>query len=459
VTWFAVAFGAGCCALLTTIGADARWLAALGREIVDRGSIPSGVPYAAAPSVDWVNVPVLGELIFHGLQTLGGDRGLLLAQLVAGTAALAFLAVDMRALRAPDGASAVVLVTVFFAAAPSFIIVRAQLFSLVLFCVVLLLLRSEARAPSRRVWLLVPLVILWANLHGAVLVGLSVAAAYLVLQRFRQEPIVAGGVLVASTLALFVTPALWNSGDYYLGVMQSEAALRGEGMWAPLSSHAPFDVLFVALAVPLVMFALRHGLQLWEIGCVAAFGTFTVHAGRNSVWLICLVAAPAARGLGERLFREVAMTPRALLLCSAVPAAFLAAGFLQTPPHDGASERVRQKAAALAAGRPILADGFDAERLALDGHRVWIANPLDAFSRWDQRLYLDWLGARPAGDSLLRTAGSVVLVSRGSPSHRRLARDPVFRSVARDSEAVVYVRTTQPTERLAQFRVTPFAGF
>jgi hypothetical protein len=458
LTWFAVAFGAGCCALLTTIGADARWLAALGREIVERGSIPSGVPYAAAPSVDWVNVPVLGELIFHGLQALGGDRGLLVAQLVAGTAALAFLAVDMRALRAPDGASAVVLVTVFFAAAPSFIIVRAQLFSLVLFCVALLLLRSEARAPSGRIWLLVPLVVLWANLHGAVLVGLSVAAAYLVLQRFRQEPIVAGGVLVASTLALFATPALWNSGDYYLGVMQSEAALRGEGMWAPLSSHAPFDVLFVALAVPLVMFALRHGLQLWEIVCVAALGTFTVHAGRNSVWLICLVAAPAARGLGGRLFRDVVMSPRSLLLCSAVPATFLAAGFMHTPPPDGAGEQVRQKAVALAAGSPILADGFDAERLALDGHRVWIANPLDAFSSRDQRLYLDWLDARPAGDSLPRTAGPVVLVSRGSPSQRRLARDPDFRGVARDSKAVVYVRTARFTGRRTPARVTRFAG-
>ena len=451
LAWLAVAFGAGSCALLTTVGADARWLAALGREIVEKGSIPPGVPYAAAPSTDWVNVPVLGELIFHALQVVGGDKGLLLAQLVAATAALTLLALGMRALGAPDAASAVVLVVVFFAAAPSFIIVRAQLFSLVLFCVALLLLRAEARAPSWRIWLLVPLTALWANLHGAVLVGLSVAAAYLVLERFRRDPIVAAGFLTASTLALFLTPAFGDSADYYLGVLRSEAALRGEGMWAPLSSHAPFDVLFVVLAVPLVMFALRHGLQLWELACIAAFGTFTVHAGRNSVWLICIVAAPAARGLGERFLSELVPSPRTMLLCSWVPAALLIAGVLQPAPEGGASGRIRDRAAALAAGRPILADGLDAERLALEGHRVWIANPLDAFAMRDQRLYLDWLDALPAGDRLL-SDGPVVLVARGSPPERRLSRDSSFHCAGADSQAVIYVRTTQYAERQADVR-------
>jgi len=167
LTWLAVAMGAGGCALLASVGADARWLAALGRTILAQGSVPAGIPYAAAPSVGWVNVPVLGELVFHALQVAGGDRGFLIAQLVATAAALTLLALGMRALGAPDAARAVVLMLVFFAAAPSFLIVRAQLFSLLLFCVVLLLLRAESRSPSRRVWLLVPLIALWANLHGA----------------------------------------------------------------------------------------------------------------------------------------------------------------------------------------------------------------------------------------------------------------------------------------------------
>ncbi|MGZ8696828.1 MAG: hypothetical protein ACXWZ1_05685 [Gaiellaceae bacterium] len=389
--------------------------------------------------MDWVNVPVLGELVFHALQVVGGDRGLLLAQLVAAAAALTLLAVGMRAFGAPDAASALVLMLVFFAAVPSFIIVRAQLFSLVLFCAALLLLRAEARRPSRRVWLLVPLIAIWANLHGAVLVGLAIAAAYLVLERLRREPVVAVSVLAACCAALFLTPAFAKSGTYYLGVLKSEAAQRGEGMWAPLSLHKPFDVLFILLAIPLLVFAYRSGLRIWEFVCVAAFAAMTLQAGRNAIWLTCFIAAPAAHGLGKRFLRDFTVSRRTLVLCALVPAAFLAIGVFQTPHQDGAGERVRSEAARLAAGQPILADSIDAEQLALDGRRVWIANPLDAFSRRDKRLYLDWLDASPAGDALLRKATAVV-VTRGSAPQQRLERDPSFSRAAVDAKAAVYVR-------------------
>ena len=136
-------------------------------------------------------------------------------------------------------------------------------------------------------------------------------------------------------------------------------------------------------------------------------------------------------------------------MVSWVPAALFVAGVLHAPSPDGAGERVLRQAAALAAGAPILADGLDAERLALDGERVWIANPLDAFARRDQRLYLDWLDARPAGDSLLEESGSVVLVARGSPPQRRLEHDPAFRRVALDSQAAVYLRTERLSDLLS----------
>ena len=104
-----------------------------------------------------------------------------------------------------------------------------------------------------------------------------------------------------------------------------------------------------------------------------------------------------------------------------------------------AGPALRAQAARLAAGAPVLADAEDAEQLELDGRRVWIANPIDAFERGDQRLYLDWLRGRPAGDALLRRHG-VVLVMTDSAAERRLETMRGFREAGRDAAAVLYVR-------------------
>src|SRR5205823_13499146 len=178
-----VALGTAVAAVAGTIGADTRWLPALGRIIVNRGEIPDGIPYATAPSAGWHNVPVLAELIMRGLTSAAGDRGLLLAQVVAVAAALAILAWDLRRAGADDLGGALVLLIVVVGALPVLLIVRSQLFSLLLFPVLVTLLRAEARSPSLRIWLLAPVFAIWSNLHGAVLVGLAVAATYLVFER------------------------------------------------------------------------------------------------------------------------------------------------------------------------------------------------------------------------------------------------------------------------------------
>jgi hypothetical protein len=244
------------------IGADTRWLAALGSEIVTSGGVPDGVPFASAPSQGWNNVLVLAELAFHAFDQLG-DRGFLLAQLVAVAVGFAVLARDARRGGATDAATAVVLLVVVVGALPSIAVVRLQLFSLALFPLLLLLLRNETRGPSRRIWLLVPLIALWGNLHGAVLVGLAVATAYLALERARLEPVTAFGVWIASILALFATPALDRTSDYYRDLLQNEAARRGVGLWEPVDPSSPVGLLLIAAAAALLVLALWAKPRLW----------------------------------------------------------------------------------------------------------------------------------------------------------------------------------------------------
>lgn len=432
LSWLAVAAGSALCASVAAVGADARWLAALGGVIVRAGRLPASIPYAAAPSHDWVNVPVLGELVFHFLDKIGGERGLIGAQALAVAATLALVLRDMRATRASDSSSALVLVAIPLAAAASIFVVRAQMFSLPLFALLVLLLRADAREPSRRIWLVVPLVALWSNLHGAVLAGLIVFTVYVAFQRRG-----AIGVLAVSWTALFLTPALARTGDYYWTVLHSEPAASGFGLWAPLSWHNPLDVLFVAITLPLLALAVRSRPRRWELACLAVLALSSVHVARNSVWLVLFVAAPAAAGM--RL-RELRASPRLLVVCAwAVPVILFADAVSDSPVQSVAGPALRAQAVRLAHGAPILADAEDAEQLALDGRRVWIANPIDAFPRRDQRLYLDWLRGRPSGDVLLRRR-NVVLVRVDSPAQKRLAHDARFREAGHDDASVLYAR-------------------
>jgi hypothetical protein len=432
----AIALGAALVAVAGTIGADARWLSALGGVILERGGIPDGVPYASAPSAGWHNVPVLAELIMHWLTSAAGDRGLLAAQVVAVAVALAVLSLDLRRDGADDLGGALVLLVVVIGALPTLLVIRSQLFSLLLFPVLAVLLRAEARSPSARIWLLPFLLALWSNLHGAALVGLAVSSAYLVLSRARIQPLVAAGVLAASALAICATPALEHTPDYYEGVLQNDAARRGIGLWAPLSLDSGFDLLLLAAGITLLVLALRARPALWEIVVLAALAVLTVRTARSGVWLLFFAAVPAGRGLRLPPGQSSRLAKPAL----AIAAAVAALGLVRGPVSTGAGSQLLHEALRRAAGTPILADGVTAEQIALAGGRVWMSNPLDAFDRDDQRVYLDWLDGRPDGDAALRHAPRVVLVIRGRTRARRLRHSREFRPVERDANTILYIR-------------------
>ena len=423
-------------AVAATIGPDARWLVALGRLVDHSGGIPRGVPFAAAPSGGWANVPVLGELAFHGLDAAAGPRGLLAAQLVAVALAMAVVAGDARRAGAVDGGVAIALAAIVPGAILALAGIKAQLFSLILFPVVVALLRSESRRPSRRIWLLVPLVGLWSNLHGAVLVGVAAVGSYLVLERARRRPGESAGIASLALLALCATPALAHTPRYYHAVMTSEAARRGFGLWAPLSLHSGFDLAFVAVALVLLVAFVRARPRLWELAFAALLAGLTVHAARDGVWLLLFLAAPAAKKLSLRLEPHVAVVHGVGLVLAVIAVLAIVRGPLET----GASSSLIRKAIRVADGRPILADPAAAEQLAAAGGRVWISNPLEAFRRTDQSAYIDWLQGRPSGHAVLdRTV--VAVVSTRSPSGRRLSHDERYGIVAASSSYRLLVRS------------------
>ena len=95
--------------------------------------------------------------MFHALEALLGDRGLILAQVVAVGIGLAALAFDLGRAGAREGAGAAVIAACVVAVPASFFVARAELYSLALFPVLVALLRDEDRRMSRRIWLSAPI--------------------------------------------------------------------------------------------------------------------------------------------------------------------------------------------------------------------------------------------------------------------------------------------------------------
>jgi hypothetical protein len=423
-------------ALLARVGADAGWLAALGHVIASRDSVPAGVPFAFAPTGHWPNALVLAELIFAGLESALGDRGLMLAQFGCVAGALAILARDAARNDGEPIGIAAALLLVGVGTLPSLAIARVQMFSLVLFPALAALLRAQTRAPSRGIWLAVPLLALWSNLHGAALLGAGMLLVYLALERVRRDRVQAIGVGVAAVAALCVTPAGVRTVAYYGGVLTNLAAQRGEGMWGPLSLTAPLDAVMALAGLLLAYRAWRSRPPAWEIALGLVLLVLTIKAQRDGVWLLFFLAVPAARRLAPaRSLR--ALTPLAGVAAAVVVVFALVRG----PVPAGASRSLVSGAIAVAHGSPVLADGSIDEQVALAGGRIWAGNPIDAFSRRVQAAYLDWLAGNRAGASAVTGAVRVVLVASGSRTQALMQRMPGFAATRRDAGTVMYERT------------------
>jgi hypothetical protein len=197
--------------------------------------------------------------------------------------------------------------------------------------------------------------------------------------------------------------------------------------------------MFLVVAIPLSVAVLRVRPAAWELAALAVLAAMAVQANRNTIWFALFVAVPAAGALRLEASRTRRLE-RVVLLCACVLGVGAVAAAAREPVQTAAGSELLLHTAAASGDKPVLADPINAERLALAGQRVWIGNPLDAFSTRAQRVYLDWLDGRARGDRLLTGRSCAILVTIAGAPQRRLAQSPAFREVDRDAKAVLYSR-------------------
>jgi hypothetical protein len=153
---------------------DFYWHLKTGEYIVAHLSIPSTDPFSyTAESQRWVAHEWLTELILYGASALLGLTGIRIV--VAAVLCATFIALFRFVKKMiGDDTRALILSMVFFAPLMPYGSPRPQIFSFLLFSVLLcILLEYKYFANTRKFFLVPALMLAWVNLHGAYVVGFA----------------------------------------------------------------------------------------------------------------------------------------------------------------------------------------------------------------------------------------------------------------------------------------------
>ncbi|TKJ31133.1 MAG: hypothetical protein CEE40_02430 [Chloroflexi bacterium B3_Chlor] len=156
---------------------DFWWHLRTGQHILETRSIPRQDIFSyALPDQPWITHEWLTEVILYLIYSVSGQEGLILtfAALITGAFGLLYLQCPGR----PYLAAFVIILAAITSAVTWG--VRPQMFSLFLSSAFLYILHSYERGRTKIIWLMPPLMVLWANLHGTFLLGLVFPSVHIV---------------------------------------------------------------------------------------------------------------------------------------------------------------------------------------------------------------------------------------------------------------------------------------
>jgi hypothetical protein len=288
--------------LPSQVASDTWMTLAYGREIVHHGLPSHDALTIWAHGRTWVDQQWLGQLVYYGAFVAGGLRATLaLNALALATAiALAFVAARRRG-GSTRSVTWLALASLLVIAWNTWV-VRVQALVFPLFVVLLWLLAADSRRRSKRVFLVFPVLLLWANLHGTAFLGAGLVALRgmtMLLERDRawRDRVPTALALLAAPVLLLATPYGLANVDYYQRLLLNPAFSRYVTEWAPTRfgiATVPFYLL--ALLAAWLAGRCRSRLTLFEQGALILTLVLAWLAVRSVVWfmLSALVLLPVA---------------------------------------------------------------------------------------------------------------------------------------------------------------------
>jgi hypothetical protein len=251
--------------------------------------------YSAAGHV-WNNHEWLSELVLAAVYNHGGVAGLIWLKFACAAAVVMFLAAALAETAAPPLVQFVALALSMVVVGPQ-LQFRPQLSTFVLLAALMWMLARDAYRRAGRLWLAIPMLALWANLHGGFIIGLAALGTYsavsalqdIVAARGMKRAVELSLITVAAMLATLTTPfglATWTTVAHSLLDSYARMAITE---WRPL--------------LPMIVRRWREGLvwpPIWEIGLLLMAVTglsWIVTIGATDLPLVAVAAVMDASAL------------------------------------------------------------------------------------------------------------------------------------------------------------------
>jgi hypothetical protein len=281
-------------ALPASFGVDSWLELAAGRLIWHAGIPHYETLTAIAKGKPWIDQQWLAQLVSYSLFREGG-LGLLgvvnVALLVSGLGAAVTTARKLGA-SVRDVLIPIVFCGWLFLPATE---VRTQAFAVPLFALTVYLLGVDSRRPSRRVYWTLPILVLWANLHGSASLGAGLVALRGSTLAWERRKLVLGSIggaarplalMLGAPASLLLTPYGLSSIAYYRSTLGNSALRHTVAEWQPVTSSllvaAPFFLLAGAMIWSFWRFSERT--TLWDRLALIALAAASVGVIRNVVF-------------------------------------------------------------------------------------------------------------------------------------------------------------------------------
>jgi hypothetical protein len=434
---------------------DTYWQVAVGQWILDHGSMPRVDVYSfSMPGEAWISSSWLAQVLYALSYNLAGWTGPVVVAAGAIAATFALLAHFLER-RIPSTYAALVALAAMVLSTPHFF-ARPHVLALPLMVGWAngLMTASERREPPS-FWLL-PLIALWANLHGGFVFGLVLAGAFAIDGLWNAEPSQRKPLALrwaafglAALAACCLTPYGWESIVASRKILDLGELLRLISEWAPadFSKLSPFEFTILVL----IAGALYRGVRLSppRIALVLGLLHMALSHSRNleifALLLPIVVLTPVSQQFALQPNRQGRVTPAAVVVLAAalgISTWTLAAHGAYAPP------KTQSPAAAVEAVKAHHLQRVLNDR-AFGGYLIWRQMPVFIDGRaelYGERFtmaYYNALELKNVGQFLALLKDNDIdglMLQPGTPALGLLEHLGGWRRVYADDVAILYAR-------------------